>query len=197
MDLRFLLENYRYEVEIAYDGREALSMVEDFNPSLILSDVLMPEMNGYELCKVIKAGKKTKQIPVILVTALSNTEDMIEGLVYSTDSFISKPYNEEFLLNQIEKILNEKGVLNENLTEIDLEIAIGKSVRKIKSNPSQMLTMLISTYEAVVSKNKELENSHEKLKFLNENLEDLVAERTEALRKLNSEKRQILLNHCT
>ena len=186
--LKFMLENYGYKVAVAKDGKEALELVDDFGPSLIISDVLMPEMNGYELCKAIKSGEQTKKIPVILITSLSSSNDLIESLIYSADSFISKPINEDFLISHIKKSLDASKVTGENQSEIDLEISIEGKVRSFKSNPGKMLTMLISTYEAVVQKNKELQLSHEKLKLLNENLEVMVEERTTELKRLNDQK---------
>jgi len=179
--LRFMLENYGYDVIVGLNGKKALELALEHNPSLIISDIIMPEMNGYELCKALKLDERTSEIPVILLTSLSNSEDVLESLAYSADSFISKPYNEDFLISQIGKTMDGKAINKEHPSEIDLEISVGGKIRSIKSNPAKMLTLLISTYEAAMNKNNELVHSQEQLRMLNERLEDLVEERTSAL----------------
>jgi len=179
--LRFMLENYGYDVIVGQNGKKALELALEHNPSLIISDIIMPEMNGYELCKALKLDERTSEIPVILLTSLSNSEDVLESLAYSADSFISKPYNEDFLISQIGKTMDGKAINKEHPSEIDLEISVGGKIRSIKSNPAKMLTLLISTYEAAMNKNNELVHSQEQLRMLNERLEDLVEERTSAL----------------
>ena len=179
--LRFMLENYGYDVIVGQNGKKALELALEYNPSLIISDIIMPEMNGYELCKALKLDERTSEIPVILLTSLSNSEDVLESLAYSADSFISKPYNEDFLISQIGKTMDGKAINKEHPSEIDLEISVGGKIRSIKSNPAKMLTLLISTYEAAMNKNNELVHSQEQLRMLNERLEDLVEERTSAL----------------
>ncbi len=82
----------------------------DNKPLVVISDIVMPEMTGYELCEKIKSDKRTKGIPVILLTALSDPDEVIEGLSCGADSFITKPYNKEYLISSIEKIIKEKQV---------------------------------------------------------------------------------------
>src|SRR5659263_380826 len=78
--LGFLLEQHGYQVTIAADGKLALAAAQAQKPALVISDIVMPEMDGYELCKAIKADEKLKDIPVILVTTLSDAQDVIRGL---------------------------------------------------------------------------------------------------------------------
>src|ERR1700693_179302 len=96
--LGFLLEQHGYQVTITADGKQALEAAQAQKPDLIISDIMMPEMDGYELCKAIKSDEKLKDIPVILVTTLSDAQDVIRGLECGADNFIRKPYDERYLL---------------------------------------------------------------------------------------------------
>ncbi|MCX6844862.1 MAG: response regulator [candidate division WOR-3 bacterium] len=76
--LRYLLEQSGYRVAVASTGAQALSLLGERAPSAIISDVIMPEMNGYELCRRIRADERTRDIPVILLTSLASSEDVLE-----------------------------------------------------------------------------------------------------------------------
>ena len=105
VELQYLLEKNHYQVTVANDGKQALEMLRQFTPTIIISDIVMPEMNGYELCAAVKKNDHLKNIPVILLTSLSNPEDVISGLSCGANNFIVKPYAEHFLLSQIRYIL--------------------------------------------------------------------------------------------
>ena len=108
--IKHLLESHHYKVSVAQNGKQAMDLIKKQKPSIVISDIMMPEMNGYELCKKIKFNKNTEDIPVILLTILSDPEEIIEGITCGADSFISKPYNEKYLLSHIEQILSEENV---------------------------------------------------------------------------------------
>jgi len=90
--LRFLLEEQKYSVEVARNGKEGLELARESKPALIISDVLMPDVDGYEFCRNAKADEQLKEIPFILLTSLSDTNDVIRGLQCGADNFITKPY---------------------------------------------------------------------------------------------------------
>lgn len=179
--LRHILEKSNYKVVAAKDGKEAFAMAVKHKPSIIISDIMMPEMNGYELCKNIKANENTINIPVILLTSLANADDVLEGLACGADNFITKPYNNDYLITHIERILSNIKFGNYERVRIGVEIVIGGKKRFITADQQQMLSLLISTYDAAVQRNNELLETQEELKALNENLEELVNERTAAL----------------
>lgn len=180
--LEYLLENNKYRVIVAHDGKEALNLVNEHNPSLVISDIVMPEMNGYELCKEIKSSESTMDIPVILLTSLDSSADVLEGISCGADNFITKPYREDYLISCVEQILANSKINKNERVRIGVEIVFGGKRRFISSTQQQMLTLLISTYEAAVEKNKQLKETQEELLSLNEKLEGLVAERTIELR---------------
>ncbi|MDO8092957.1 MAG: response regulator [Candidatus Brocadiales bacterium] len=97
-----------YEVIKAYNGREALEMVEQAHPDLILLDVLMPEMGGMEVCRRLKEGGNTRFIPIILVTALKDVNDRIDGIEAGADDFLSKPIDKQELKARIKSLLRIK-----------------------------------------------------------------------------------------
>ncbi len=92
----------------ATNGDNALQIVKSSNIDLILTDIMMPVMNGLEFCKIIKSQLETSHIPVILLTALSSEENMVVGLDYGADAYISKPFNEDVLLSQIHNLLTQR-----------------------------------------------------------------------------------------
>jgi len=181
--IKYLLESYQFSASIAQDGLEALKSLSKNLPSLVISDIVMPEMDGFELCEKIKSDKKTKNIPVILLTSLSNPDEVIEGLSCGADSFITKPYNKKFLIYNIEKLLQEKASLESDRDELGLEINYGGKKRLIRTEPQKVVKLLLSIYQGAIFKNNELIQTRDELRQLNEKLEDLVEERTKEIRK--------------
>jgi len=110
-----------YEVVEAYDGVEALAKVESEAPDLILLDVMMPKMNGFEVCQKLKSSEKTWFIPVIIVTALNELQDKIRGIDSGADDFITKPFNKLELLARVRSLLRIK-LLHEELEEKKREL---------------------------------------------------------------------------
>lgn len=96
------------------DGKEALSMVLKNNPDLIISDIMMPEMDGITLCRKIKQNVNINHIPVILLTAKSEEEDTLEGLGIGADAYIIKPFNIEILKKTVENIIKNREILKNN-----------------------------------------------------------------------------------
>jgi len=103
--MKALLERESFDFLAASNGREALRIVEDFHPDLAIVDVMMPEINGYELCKRLKAVAGSKFFPVIMVTALNEIEDKIRGLEAGADDFFSRPFHTIELLTKIRSLL--------------------------------------------------------------------------------------------
>ena len=102
-----------YFVKTAPNGKEGLEMAEKIQPSLILSDVLMPKMSGTEMCAAIKTNISTSHIPLILLTARTAEEHTIEGLETGADDYISKPFNTKILLARINNIISNRKSLQE------------------------------------------------------------------------------------
>ena len=182
MQLQHILEVNGYDATIAANGREALQSIGVSRPSIVISDIIMPEMDGYELCRQIKANESYRDISVILLTSLSQSQAVIWALQCGADKFITKPYDEKHLLSTIEHLL-----LNENLkSPREIQKGISVSYRGetylIASNRLQILNLLLSTYETAMAKNFDLMEAQDELKRLNKELEERVQKRTETLR---------------
>src|SRR5450759_887077 len=144
--IKYLLEDNYFDVVVAYNGNEALAWLSKNEPSLIISDIMMPGMNGFELCEKIKSNNRTKYLPVILLTSLSDLEEVIEGLSCGADSFITKPYDKNFLISNIEKILVEKSSPDSKSGTSGVEINYGGKKKIIRTEPQKMVKLLLSIY---------------------------------------------------
>jgi two-component system cell cycle response regulator len=102
-----------YEVLTAMSGKEALEIASRDDPDLILLDVMMPEMDGFEVCRRLKADEHTAHIPVVMVTALSDTADRVQGLEAGAHDFLTKPINDVSLLTRVSSLLRVKMMLDE------------------------------------------------------------------------------------
>ena len=99
--LKVLLTNEKFKVITAGNGKEALSQAVNARPDLILLDVMMPEMNGFEVAERLKADSETQHIPIIFLTALNTTADIVKGFKVGANDFISKPFNKEELVIRV------------------------------------------------------------------------------------------------
>ena len=102
------LQKEGYDVVTASTGREALEQVERENPDLVIMDVMMPEMGGFEALQIMKAGEKTSQIPVIMLTAKAQDADVFQGWKSGADLYLTKPFNPQELLTFVKRILQDK-----------------------------------------------------------------------------------------
>lgn len=107
-----------YDVVTANDGVVALEQVEKENPDIILLDVRMPRMDGFEVCKRVKDDPEKRMVPIILITALTDTQDKIKGIEVGADDYINKPFNKYELLVRIKALLKVK-FLNQELEEAE------------------------------------------------------------------------------
>lgn len=103
-----LLDQWGYRVKEAHQGKEVLPLLKQFRPDLLLLDVMLPGMNGFEICKRIKQSPETENIAVIMLTVLDEAEDRARGLSVGADLFISRPVNYKELRRQIEFVLAKK-----------------------------------------------------------------------------------------
>jgi len=104
-----------YHIIEAKDGREGIKKAREIIPDLIISDIMMPGADGYELCRVLKNDVKTSHVPIILLTAKAAEEDIIEGLESRADDYITKPFNTRILSARIKNLIDIRSQLQENL----------------------------------------------------------------------------------
>jgi len=191
--IKYLLEDNYFDVVVAYNGNEALAWLSKNEPSLIISDIMMPGMNGFELCEKIKSNNRTKYLPVILLTSLSDLEEVIEGLSCGADSFITKPYDKNFLISNIEKILVEKSSPDSKSGTSGVEINYGGKKKIIRTEPQKMVKLLLSIYQGAIFKNNKLIKTRDELRQMNEKLEELVEARTTDLKIIES--KNLVINY--
>jgi two-component system, sensor histidine kinase and response regulator len=155
--LRRLIQSKSYQVRVASNGQLALALIRERKPDLVLSDIIMPEMNGYELCRAIKSDAQLRDIPVILVTALNDPKDIIRGIECGADNFIRKPYAEDYLLSRISQMLANQLLRKDAGSEVGIALYLGEQKHFINAGRQQILDLLISTYEQAVQVNSELQ----------------------------------------
>ena len=188
--LTHILEEHGYKVLMATNGKQALAIARQSMPTMVISDILMPEMDGYQLCKTIKFDQTLKNIPVILLTSLSDPRDVIKGLQCGADNFITKPYDEKYLLTRIQFILANRAIRQNGIAGFGVEIFFAGEHYLINSERQQILDLLLSTYETAVIKNNELLQTRNELQQLNEQLEEIVKKRTVDLMVEIAERKQ-------
>jgi len=106
--LKMILEKEGYLVETLHDGTRAISLINEKRPDLILLDVLMPGVDGFEICRAIKENEATKRTPIIIISALNQLDDKIKGIELGADEFLTKPINKRELLTRVKMLLKFK-----------------------------------------------------------------------------------------
>jgi two-component system, OmpR family, response regulator VanR len=187
--LRFILEENNYSVDSATNGVTALECVRRKKPHLIITDIVMPEMDGFALCKALKSNPDSKSIPVMLLTSLSDPQDVIKGLQAGADNFLTKPYEDTFLILCIQNVFANQELRKNWRSDLEIEIMFAGQKYSINSDKMQIIDLLLSTYENAVQKNNELHKAHNDLMEIHHQLEQKNVE----LEKLNLDLQQSLL----
>lgn len=107
------LGDFECEILTAVDGDETLAKVKSQVPDLILLDIMMPKMSGFEVCKKLKADPATRKIPVLMVTSLHENSDIERGVEAGADDFLSKPIHKQILLKRVQSLLKNRSLENE------------------------------------------------------------------------------------
>lgn len=110
-----------YSIQVCSNGKEALTIIPEYKPELVISDIMMPEMRGDELCKAIKNNIETSHIPIILLTALNNEKDILAGLNVGADKYVVKPFNIGILKANISNLLANRALLRSKYANLDFE----------------------------------------------------------------------------
>ncbi|HSB30319.1 MAG TPA: response regulator [Candidatus Sulfobium mesophilum] len=149
--LRKRLRSEGYDTSEAYDGEECLACVGSYNPDLIILDVMMPKLNGYEVCERLKTNEDTRYIPVLMLTAKSEISDKVKGLDTGADDYLAKPFDYKELSARIRSLLKIKqsheklvedeklGALEQMMDEVAHEVrnplvSIGGYARRVHDN---------------------------------------------------------------
>ena len=106
--VRVRLENSNYEVIVAYDGEEGLERAEQEHPDLIILDILLPKISGFDICRKLKFDENFKKIPIIMLTAKFQQSDKKFGIAMGADAYMTKPFEPQALIEKIRELLNKK-----------------------------------------------------------------------------------------
>jgi two-component system sensor histidine kinase/response regulator len=187
--IQMLLEENGYVVRVARNGQEGLDALKQERPSVIVSDIVMPVMDGFEMCRAIKSRSELKHIPIVLLTTQSKPQDVLRGLESGADSYVTKPYDEKLLLSTIEGMLSSAVRLLGDDSEDQCLLALEGQFHSINAGRRQMVNFLLSAYRDSFLQNQRLEEARKKLTVLNEQLEKMVAERTKELQEEIAKRR--------
>lgn len=189
--LCYLLNQAGYETAIVDSGTAALDAIKNRRPDLLLTDIVMPGMDGYELCTMIRSDPEIAGVPVILVTQLYDPEDIIRGISCGANNFIIKPYDSTSIIAGINAVLQPRDTPEDNNDTLRLQYK-GNQYR-VKSDRNDILNILLSIYGTAVSKNMELEQATDRLNVLTGSLEELVVDRTVALQRTTETVEHLLM----
>ncbi len=169
--VRLILEDSGYDVTIAKDGQEALEKLPGLKPDLVISDIIMPGIDGYHLCQKIKSDPQYGRVPVILLTSLKDVTDVMRGLEFGADNFLTKPFEKDYFLARVKYALTKMPVDKSNVEEGMVELEFSGTKYSIHSSQRQIMNLLLSTFEAAVQRNRELVSTQNELQVINEQLE--------------------------
>lgn len=141
--LRSFLEREGYRVTPAASGPEALARVQQDKPDLILLDVLMPDMDGFTVCRALKSAEQTRSIPVIMVTALQDPEHVVRGLEAGADDFVSKPFIAAELLARVRAHLRTKALHDELKRQMEIIVRQNEELRRLETLKEALTEMII------------------------------------------------------
>jgi two-component system alkaline phosphatase synthesis response regulator PhoP len=105
--VRFPLEMEGYHVLVSYNGEDALNQARKENPDLILLDLMLPKLDGYKVCRLLKFDERYKHIPIFMLTAKTQEKDKVLGLETGADEYITKPFEMDYLMEKVKEYLNK------------------------------------------------------------------------------------------
>ena len=174
--LRLLLEGEGYAVEVARNGRDGLAQVRAQRPDLVISDVVMPEMDGYALCEAVKGSAETRRIPFILFTECQDPRDILQGLLRGADNFIPKTASDDYLLERVGRIIEQLERRQHGRLEVEFVVRVAGRDVALSADKQQIFELMISALEETSRVNERLRQSQR-----------LLEERAEQLTSLNQE----------
>ena len=181
-ELRIVLESGGFEVDAAPDGEKGLARIRAVAYDAVLTDIVMPGITGYELCQAIKADPARREVPVLLLTTLSDPMDIIRGLECGADNFIVKPCKPALLVSRIRTLLANRAMRGPGKLRVGIGISFLGRHFTINSDREQILDLLISTFEDTVRANLELRSKENDLAKANARVEAYARQLEERVR---------------
>ena len=172
--IRYQLEAEGFDIHIEETGNAGLKMIKNQKPDMIILDIGLPDIDGFEICKRLRNDTNTKNYPIIMLTARGEDRDKIEGLSLGADDYVTKPYNAEELILRINNLLKRSKIYKENnglikIKELEIdyfkrEVRVKGKLAKLTFSEYQILNLLIENPGKVFTKkelNKIVFNIHE------------------------------------
>ena len=172
-----------HSVRWGENGALALALARERRPDIIVSDIEMPEMTGYEFCKAVKTDPVLRTVPFILLSTLSDPIDIIRGLDAGADNYVTKPYEPDYLLGRMNSLLASPLESADDASAAMLEVTLAGQQFRVKAGRQQVLNLLVSTFENAVAKNQELVVANQDLSVARDGLQ----KSNEELSALNTE----------
>lgn len=180
-EVRLILDAAGFQVETASSARAALDrLAQSADVDLVISDIVMPGLSGYDFCSRLKSQPATRQVPVLLLTSLTEPIDVMRALEAGADSFLSKPADPEQLVARATWLLDNRRLRATSRTTSGSDILFGGRRFSISSERQQIIDLLVSTFEDTVRKNRELVAAR-----------DALAEKHDALRRAERQKEEL------
>jgi signal transduction histidine kinase len=161
--LQLILEAEQFAVDLAANAEIALQLFADHAFDMIISDIMMPGLSGYELCDRIKKDERAHNVPVVLLSTLADPMDIIRGLECGADNFITKPYEPEQLLDRIRTVFQNRRARTQGKLAFGVEVVFLGRKFIVNSEKEQILDLLIATFEDIVRTNRGLQKSKAEL----------------------------------
>ena len=120
--IKYNVEKQKYETFTAENGQQALELCRNKNPDLIILDLMLPDMSGLDICRIIRNDSSIKDIPIIMVTAKTEDSDIVTGLELGADDYVTKPFSPKVLLARIQSVLRRKGNSIRSNSDEDIKI---------------------------------------------------------------------------
>ena len=197
--LRAILADYGFQVSLVTSGEAALGFLNGAGRGgvdLVLSDVVMPGIDGYELSRRIKADQQLADLPVVLITSLSDPMAIVRGLECGADNYVTKPYTTEYLLARIRNALDKLTLRNASRTSMGINVQFLDTSFTITSGREQILDLFISSIEDVVRTNDALLRSQRELASTQKQLEEFAG-RMARQAQVTAEKYSVLMHSAT
>ncbi|MBV8780810.1 MAG: response regulator [Phycisphaerae bacterium] len=187
--LQHLLERAGYQVTAAINGSEAISAARSKKPALVISDIEMPVMDGYQMCAALKKEAALADVPVMLLTGLSDPADVMRGVEAGADYYLIKPYNPEYLLTWVKSVLARPTAAPE--AQPPIEVFSDSQRYSVTADRRQILNLLLSTYSNAVQRNTELIESQSQLKHANGELVEQAEQLRQSQQKLQQQNEKL------
>jgi class 3 adenylate cyclase/CheY-like chemotaxis protein len=182
---RTRLAAHGYDIVTATNGEDALSLAQDVQPDLILLDIMMPKVDGLEVCRRLKSNPSLPFIPIILVTSKADTEDVVRGLEAGADEYLTKPVDQAALVARVKSMLRIKG----------LQDMVQEQAARLEAQAAQLREWNQTLQQQVSAQVAELERVNRLKRFLSPQLADLiVSSGDEAV--LENHRREITVVFC-